>query len=251
MAFSDDAENVTERSALVEHRARKESQWAISSLARFVGSGLFSPRTMTYDPIVLLLNAPSKEERDTLTARWRDNKLSELNFIGVVSALLAGCLTSTGSWPTILPNGAKTPWSVRCSWYCGIILALASILCTADQILRLHRLSAHREAMPHIRHLLSNRKRDAEGMIRPRRFQFFTWQLPVLFLTGSVVCMVVGMFVTVWAATSRPNGGPWWNENAWVAITFTIIAVFSALNFFLAQMSLFSPINELEMEGDD
>lgn len=38
------------------------------------------PRT----PIEILLNAEDTEERDTLIARWRDNKLSELNFVGVV-----------------------------------------------------------------------------------------------------------------------------------------------------------------------
>jgi hypothetical protein len=49
------------------------------------------------------------------------------------SALLAGVLTSTGSWPNILPNGEESPWSVRTSWYCGIILSLFSILSAADQ----------------------------------------------------------------------------------------------------------------------
>jgi hypothetical protein len=71
------------------------------------------------------------------------------------SALLAGVLTSTGSWPNILPNGERSPWSVRTSWYCGIILSLFSILSAADQTVRLHRLSSHRDGLKNIRKLLA------------------------------------------------------------------------------------------------
>jgi hypothetical protein len=34
--------------------------------------------------IVDLLNCPDKTERDRLTVQWRDNKLKELNFVGIV-----------------------------------------------------------------------------------------------------------------------------------------------------------------------
>lgn len=40
--------------------------------------------TTTYDPIKALLNAPTEEERDELTQKWRDSKLEELNFVGIV-----------------------------------------------------------------------------------------------------------------------------------------------------------------------
>ncbi|PSK40017.1 hypothetical protein B9Z65_7957 [Elsinoe australis] len=40
--------------------------------------------TTTYDPIFALLNADTRDERDRLTEKWRDHKLSELNFIGIV-----------------------------------------------------------------------------------------------------------------------------------------------------------------------
>jgi cytochrome c biogenesis protein CcdA len=67
----------------------------------------------TYDSILLLLTAETEEERDELTKQWRAHKLEELNFVGVVGALLLGCLTSTGSWPTILPNGRSAPWTAQ------------------------------------------------------------------------------------------------------------------------------------------
>jgi hypothetical protein len=40
--------------------------------------------TTTYDPIKALLNAPTEEERDELTEKWRNSKLEELNFVGIV-----------------------------------------------------------------------------------------------------------------------------------------------------------------------
>jgi hypothetical protein len=46
-------------------------------------SSLFRTTT-TYDPIEALLNAETDDKRDELTQRWKNNKLEELNFIGIV-----------------------------------------------------------------------------------------------------------------------------------------------------------------------
>jgi len=51
-------------------------------------ASLFKSST-THDPIKRLLNAESMDERDRLTEEWRDRKLQELNFIGVVVSLSA------------------------------------------------------------------------------------------------------------------------------------------------------------------
>jgi len=40
--------------------------------------------TTTYDPIFALLNGDTTEERNRLTEKWRDHKLEELNFVGIV-----------------------------------------------------------------------------------------------------------------------------------------------------------------------
>jgi hypothetical protein len=48
------------------------------------GGGIYLPDPSTYDPIEILLNTHDKKTREELTMRWRDNKLSELNFVGVV-----------------------------------------------------------------------------------------------------------------------------------------------------------------------
>ncbi|OCL07628.1 hypothetical protein AOQ84DRAFT_319671 [Glonium stellatum] len=215
----------------------------------FLSSGIFAPDATTYGPIEMLLNAEDREERDRLTEKWRDNKLSELNFVGIVAALLTGCLTSTGSWPRILPNGAESPWPVRTSWYCGIILSLMSILTAAGQTIRLHRLSSHRDALPHIRHLLSGlkgRRKRSSRRIKPGRAQVYTWQLPVMFLAMGVLCMVIGMFMLVWSATWHLHKQNWWDENAKVAVTFTIVAFCSILVFFAGEVSLYSPSNGVD-----
>lgn len=41
-------------------------------------------QTTTYNPIYSLLNAESEDRKDQLTERWRENKIQELNFVGIV-----------------------------------------------------------------------------------------------------------------------------------------------------------------------
>lgn len=137
------------------------------TVLHFFGGGIYAPDAATYDPIEILLNTEDAKEKDELTIRWRDNKLSELSFIGVVAALLAGVLTSTGSWPQVLPSGRESPWPIRTAWYCGIILSLFSILTAADQTVRLHRLSAHRDGLDGIRRLWLRRTASESIQRRP------------------------------------------------------------------------------------
>ncbi|KAK4548378.1 hypothetical protein LTR36_010249 [Oleoguttula mirabilis] len=155
---------------------------SLGTLLQMFSGGAIAPSQTTYDSITLLLTAPTEAERDTLTKQWRDHKLEELNFIGVVGALLAGCLTSTGSWPTVLSNGQEAPWTVRTCWFVGIVFALFAVLTAAQQSMRLHRLSAHRDALRNIRHFMGARTRDREGLvtIRPRRLQVYGWQASIV-----------------------------------------------------------------------
>jgi hypothetical protein len=79
-------------------------------------------------------------------------------------------------------------------------------LTAADQTVRLHRLSSHRDGLLNVRKLLSKRlrKRHDEsqtGRLQPTLLQVITWQMPVMFLTSATLCMVVGMFLHVWSAT--------------------------------------------------
>lgn len=68
-------------SGLTSNKENTSSLWIF---LRFFGGGIYAPDPSTYDPIEILLNTQDPDERDELTVRWKDNKLSELNFVGVV-----------------------------------------------------------------------------------------------------------------------------------------------------------------------
>ena len=48
---------------------------------------IFKSRT-THDAMVELLNAENEDEQDRLTEKWKDNKIEELNFVGIVVCIL-------------------------------------------------------------------------------------------------------------------------------------------------------------------
>jgi hypothetical protein len=61
-----------------------DKKWSAGRVFRFLGGGIYAPDTTTYDPLEILLNTEDEDEKDDLTVKWRDNKLSELSFVGVV-----------------------------------------------------------------------------------------------------------------------------------------------------------------------
>ncbi|KAF2686088.1 hypothetical protein K458DRAFT_441723 [Lentithecium fluviatile CBS 122367] len=211
----------------------------LRSVFKILRGGLIAPADTTYATIMILLNCDSAEERDKLTMQWRDHKLNELSFIGVVSPLTAVCLVSTGSWPEI----SAKPWYIRAIWYCGIIFALFSVLTAAQQSLRLHRLSAHREGLHYIRLcLVRDRKRldSEEGQLKlvPRPFQVWSWQSSMMFLIMAVCCLLFGMLVLVWSSVWEGMKEVVWDDDAKLAITFTAVLLASIAYFFATQISL-------------
>lgn len=248
---SSDVENSGEDHPLLGEQSTSSLNSRLIKKGRFVkflhffGGGIYAPDASTYDPIEILLNESDPETKDKLTERWRDNRLDELSFVGVVAALLAGVLTSTGSWPNITSNEKQNPWAVRASWYSGIILSLFSILTAADQTVRLHRISSHRDALKQLRNLLAKtdgkRQKSQSGRIRPNTAQIYTWQLPVMFLTTATIAMVVGMFLHVWSAAKNLDIA---DPNAKVAVIFSVVAAVTIGVFFLGQVSLYAPDND-------
>lgn len=61
-----------------------DDHWKFIHVLHFFGGGIYAPNPSTYDPIKILLNTEDADKRNELTIRWRDNKLSELSFVGVV-----------------------------------------------------------------------------------------------------------------------------------------------------------------------
>jgi hypothetical protein len=91
MTYDSDVEDSGSRAPLLGNSSnqrtsneQKSDRSTAIRLLQFLGGGVYVPDPSTYDPIEILLNTEDSKERDDLTVRWRDNKLSELNFVGVV-----------------------------------------------------------------------------------------------------------------------------------------------------------------------
>jgi hypothetical protein len=94
MSYNQDVEDAGERTPMLGNQdssrqssSRKgdhDGKWSALYVLQFLGGGIYAPDPSTYDPIEILLNTEDEEKRDTLTKQWRDNKLSELSFVGVV-----------------------------------------------------------------------------------------------------------------------------------------------------------------------
>nr|RBQ92261.1 hypothetical protein FVER53263_11762 [Fusarium verticillioides] len=169
------------------------------------------------DTIIQMLNEDSQTEQDEMTKNWRDHKLQELNFVGTLGALLASCLSTTGSWPDVLPNGRNKPWSVRTMWFSGLVFALFSVVIAGVQSMRLHRLSAHPDGLTLIRNSLG-RRRESDIKARPSWLQVYAWEFSLAFLVLAIFCMVIGLTILIWAGTefgpSKPREDGWWDGNS-------------------------------------
>jgi hypothetical protein len=86
-----DVEDAGETTPMLERSSHSGSsnkddnnQSKVLTVLQFFGGGIYAPDPSTYDPIKILLNTGDEKKRDELTAAWRENKLSELNFVGIV-----------------------------------------------------------------------------------------------------------------------------------------------------------------------
>ena len=113
------SESITERSSIThsgptpeQHMDERERQLnTYSGLPRvldFFWGGVYAPGASTHDPIKILLNTEDPEERDRLTDSWRDNRLNELSFVGVVvRSLLPSGLDSNHGDTSLLSSSRE------------------------------------------------------------------------------------------------------------------------------------------------
>jgi hypothetical protein len=88
MAYSDTEQRREYAEDMENHeREKKPRKSRIYKIVHFFGGGIYAPDASVFDPIEVLLNTKNPEERDRLTDRWKDNRLQELNFVGVVVGL--------------------------------------------------------------------------------------------------------------------------------------------------------------------
>jgi hypothetical protein len=91
MPYDHDVEDAGETTPMIERSSHPGSsskddneQSKFLTVLQFFGGGIYAPDPSTYDPIKILLNTEDEKKRDELTTSWRENKLSELNFVGIV-----------------------------------------------------------------------------------------------------------------------------------------------------------------------
>ena len=72
----------------VQEGIEKPKRPALLRLVYFFSGGIYALDASTYDPIEILLNTEDRKERDFLTERWKDNRVKELNFVGIVVCFL-------------------------------------------------------------------------------------------------------------------------------------------------------------------
>ncbi|KAF4966750.1 hypothetical protein FSARC_5615 [Fusarium sarcochroum] len=181
---------------------------------------LFEGTSTAHDTITRMLNEDDAKQKDEMTKNWRDHKLQELNFVGTLGALLASCLSSTNSWPDVLDNGRNKPWPVRTLWFSGLVFALFSVVIAGVQSMRLHRLSAHPDGLYFIRNGLG-RKRRSDNKAYPNWLQVYAWEFSLAFLVLSVLCLVVGLTILLWAGAQfgpwKPRDDGWWDDSSKVS----------------------------------
>jgi hypothetical protein len=91
MPYDHDVEDAGETTPMIKRSSHPGSsskddndQSKVLTVLQFLGGGIYAPDPSTYDPIKILLNTEDEKKRDELTTAWKENKLSELNFVGIV-----------------------------------------------------------------------------------------------------------------------------------------------------------------------
>jgi hypothetical protein len=169
--------------------------------------------SLTVQPVEQLLNAPIAHQKD-LSRVWKDGKLAELSFVGLgvstsqqtcwqlqmntaelipieQGALISGVYASAFSWYNTPPQ----PWTLKSSWYSGLLFALVSISIATQQSVALHRLAGNEDGLLRLCMILSYRQNEK---LKPRYLQIFIWQAPVMLLNISIFLFLLGLAIVVY-----------------------------------------------------
>jgi hypothetical protein len=106
-------------------------------------------------------------------------------------ALISGVYASAFSWYNVPPQ----PWSIKGSWYSGLLFALVSICIATQQSVALHRLSSNEDALIRLCSIFSY---NNAGILKPRYTQIYIWQAPVMLLNLSIALFLLGLVVLVY-----------------------------------------------------
>ncbi|KAE9373817.1 hypothetical protein N431DRAFT_482728 [Stipitochalara longipes BDJ] len=216
-------------------------------LSRLIG--VFMPYDAMYHHAKFVLNEKKlvKEDMEVIN-EWKAARLEELNFVGIVAALLASVITS------ILTGSAILSWPIRALCLSALISVLISICIATQQTITLTRMCYDQRSVKKFRHALTKFERRArrptnspqEEMeitreprecsskqdgadieigvttcdteetsteakkLEPSKLQVYVWQIPFMLLTISIILFVVGLNIWVFEAATREQT---WGDN--------------------------------------
>jgi hypothetical protein len=182
-------------------------------------------------------------DADERTTSWRDNKIQELEFIGLTvftpfdilhillplfefkdlrltyyqSALIASLVGAALSWPSL----ATGPWSTKACWQASLMLIIAAITIAAQQAISLYRYSSSRDGLKTIRRILRGSaqtiNKNGKTEIVPQWYLVYVWQLPAMLLRAGIICFIIGTTALLWDA-ARGTGDGWSSDDVKVGL---------------------------------
>ncbi|KAF7531684.1 hypothetical protein G7054_g8630 [Neopestalotiopsis clavispora] len=172
----------------------------------------FAPWRITYDPIAELLqadqfvtneSAPLSGSRisvaNELTSSWTQRKLSELSWVGITCALLAGIVSAAFSWRDL----DQMFWATKGLWYGSLIMDLTSISLATQQSLALNRICCYSDRWARIRAMLG-KPQGSQGIVRPSWTQIYVWQVPIMLLNIGLILFLAGLASEIFAHFDSP-----------------------------------------------
>ncbi|KAI0900756.1 hypothetical protein F4806DRAFT_449820, partial [Annulohypoxylon nitens] len=190
---------------------------------------LFTPLSVHTEPIRILLKKSNRHPK--LIRQWSKAKLQELQYVGVVSALMASVLCSAFTWP--LAN--DTIWVVTALWYSGLVFIIAAISTATQQAITLNRFECLPNGDDQIKHMLGY---EVEGKTVPRSSVVFIQQIPVMMLRFGVYCFIIGLAVLL--GYSAYKDGNWFSPEAKTVTMFAAVMVFVLWCHFFSVFSSYS-----------
>jgi len=225
--------------------------------------GVFMPYDAMYHHAKFVLNE-NREGMEVMN-EWKKARLEELNFVGIVAALLASVITS------ILTGSAILSWPIRALCLSALISVLISICIATQQTITLTRMCYDQASVKKFRRALT-RYADVTNSIQeemqittePRekapkqeatdieigvtctieetlgeekseleasKLQVYVWQIPFMLLTISIILFVVGLNIWVFEAATREVT---WGDDRKVAVFFGVTAVFVVANYLIS-----------------
>jgi len=244
---------------IARHRiscSNKMSVWILENLIE-----VFIPYREMGRHIHWILNAEKEVEENAnlkakqdVTIEWKKALLAELNFVGIVAALVASVVTS------IVVGSSTFSWHVRALWLSALLFALTSISIAAQQAMALTRTCYNQKSIKRIEDALSRIEHTTEvipsnaevipskeGVISsvaevipskadiiPSKLDVYVWQIPVILLSGAILLFVIGLNIWVFEAAVREQT---WGDDKKTAVFFGVMATFAFAHYLISCVS--------------